>query len=121
MKPKNLSAIKSAGNQNKRLKPTDVDNDWTDNVRRDSVNVNILSGESSGILNNNSDRFKLVSHRKPKSFNHGRLNDTKEIIRGTIADNTMKIRGAQEFFWVYVGRMLGDVSEETIKEFLNDS
>ncbi|KAL3269247.1 hypothetical protein HHI36_008327 [Cryptolaemus montrouzieri] len=110
----------SKGNQNKRLKPTDVDNDWTDNVRQDSVNVNIYSGASSGKLNSNSDGFKLVSHRKPKSFNNARLNDTKEIIRGTNADNMM-IQGVQEFSWIYVGRVLGDVSEETFKEFLNDN
>ncbi|KAL3269562.1 hypothetical protein HHI36_008627 [Cryptolaemus montrouzieri] len=113
-----MSAIKSTGNQNNRPKPTDVDNDWTDNVGQDSVNVNILSGESSGKLNNNSDGFKLVLHRKPKRFNNARLNDTKETIRDTNTDNTMKI---QEFSSVYFGRVLGDVSEETFKEFSNDS
>ncbi|KAL3269822.1 hypothetical protein HHI36_008880, partial [Cryptolaemus montrouzieri] len=108
MKSKNLAAIKSAGNQNNRLKPTGVDNDWTDNVRQDSVNVNILSGESSGKLNNNSDGFKLVSHRKPKSFNNARSNDTKEIFRGANASNTIKIQDVQEISWVYFGRVLGD-------------
>lgn len=65
-----------------------------------------LPGESV-----DSEGFTLVKKRKHKA----------NILTGRKHDSTLPIQGVDEIFWIYVGHVKGNVSEEVMKEFLNQN
>ncbi|KAL3266029.1 hypothetical protein HHI36_010216, partial [Cryptolaemus montrouzieri] len=59
-------------------------------------------------LANDDKDFTEVSNNKGKKFNKKtNPNIRKETVRGTKFDSSLKIQGAEDFSWVYTGKIKG--------------